>query len=305
MSSLPSPLVPADVDLTDFKFMPLEHARLRRSRAWLICKRRPELGFWQINLWTGSWSERPASSLEDDDDVLADVAMCPPDRWPEVKADVLRGWIKCSDGRLYHPVVAEKALEAWNSKLEKRWHNECDRLRKENYRREKEGLEALPLPAKPAKISAGSHDVSAGCPPDVQAGAAGIPAENALKGRDREGKGESTAGDVPPEDGEIRQAFDGWNEAAARNPRWPTAQTIGPVRRRALLARLRDVDGLPGFLAVLSKAESSSFIRNDMTGWSLDWFLKPANFTKVREGNYDRSRGVPPAETGVKQPMQI
>jgi len=66
MSSLSSPLVPADVDLTDFKFMPLEHARLRRSRAWLICRRRPELGFWQINLWTGSWSDRPASSMEDD-----------------------------------------------------------------------------------------------------------------------------------------------------------------------------------------------------------------------------------------------
>jgi hypothetical protein len=188
-------------------------------------------------------------------------------------------------------------LEAWNGKLVKRWQNECDRVRKENYRREKEGLEALPLPTKPVKVSFGR-------PQDIQGDGAGIPAENALKGQGQ-GQGESTGDDVPSDGGEIRQAFDAWNEAAARNPRWPTAQTIGPVRRRALLARLRDVDGLPGFLAVLSNAESSSFIRNDMTGWSLDWFLKPANFTKVREGNYDRSRGVSPAETGVKQPMQI
>ena len=28
-----------------------------------------------------------------------------------------------------------------------------------------------------------------------------------------------------------------------------------------------------------------------MKGWSLDWFLKPANFTKVSEGNYDDPAG--------------
>jgi hypothetical protein len=80
----PWPMVAPDVDLTDFKFMPLEVARLRRSKAWLICKRRPALAFYMLNLWTASWHERPAGSLEDDDDVLADAAMCPPERWPEV-----------------------------------------------------------------------------------------------------------------------------------------------------------------------------------------------------------------------------
>jgi len=40
MADLPLPPVPPDADLTDFKFMPLEVERLRRSRAWLICKRR-------------------------------------------------------------------------------------------------------------------------------------------------------------------------------------------------------------------------------------------------------------------------
>jgi hypothetical protein len=32
----------------------------------------------------------------------------------------LRGWIKCADGLLYHPVVAEKALEAWAKKREQK-----------------------------------------------------------------------------------------------------------------------------------------------------------------------------------------
>lgn len=97
--------------------MPLDIQRLRRSKAWLKAKRNPALGFYMINLWTASWHEVPAASLENDDEVLADLAVCDPDVWEQVKADVMRGWIKCSDGRLYHPVVAEKARESWDSKV--------------------------------------------------------------------------------------------------------------------------------------------------------------------------------------------
>lgn len=114
------PLVAAHVDLKDFPFMPLEVSRLRRSKAWLIAKKRPELGFYQINLWTASWHEKPCASLEDDDEVLADFAMCKPGRWTAVKATVMRGWVLCSDGRWYHPVVAEKANESWKAKVAQR-----------------------------------------------------------------------------------------------------------------------------------------------------------------------------------------
>ena len=293
----PPPMVPAKVDLTDFKFMPLEVARLRRSKAWLVCKRRPELAFYMLNLWTASWHERPAGSLEDDDDVLADAAMCPPERWTEVKADALRGWVKCSDGRLYHSVVAEKVAKSWHGKLLKRWSNECDRVRKENRRREESGQDALQLPPKPERNSVS-------VPMEVHKVANGIPAENALKGRDREGtgtgKGESKI-DSSSVDPEILKAFNAWNDAAARHPRWPKAQNLSSVRRTALHARLRDADGLEGFVAALGKAEASRFVRDEMTGWSLDWFLKAGNFAKVREGNYDDDRraGAPPVASRV------
>jgi len=122
---LPPPLVPAEVDLRNFAFMPVEVARLRQSKQWLIAKRRPELGFYAFNLWAASWHQRPAASIEDDDDVLADFALCPPDEWASVRHEVLRGWVKCSDGRLYHPVVAEKALEAWKKKLAQRNRTEA------------------------------------------------------------------------------------------------------------------------------------------------------------------------------------
>lgn len=112
------PLTPEGCDLTDFEFMPLSVTKLRKSKAWLMCKRKPNLAFYMINLWTAAWHEVPAASLEDNDDVLADLAMCADlDRWAEIKEDVMHGFQMCADGRLYHPVVAEKALEAWLEKL--------------------------------------------------------------------------------------------------------------------------------------------------------------------------------------------
>lgn len=125
------PLVPSEVDLRDFAFMPLEVARLRRSKAWLIAKRKPEVGFYMMNLWCAAWHDVPAGSLEDDDDVLADLAMCSPARWAKVRDDALHGWVRCDDGRLYHPTVAEKALQSWEAKKAQRQRTEAARTARE------------------------------------------------------------------------------------------------------------------------------------------------------------------------------
>ena len=117
---LPAPLTPPDCDLRDFGFMPLEIERLRRSSAWRRAKRKPALAFYMVNLWAGAFHEVPAGSIEDDDDAQADIADCDLRRWRTIKANILTGWVKCSDGRLYHRVVAEKALEAWIEKLGQR-----------------------------------------------------------------------------------------------------------------------------------------------------------------------------------------
>ena len=148
--ALPTPLVPAEVDLTNLPYMPIMIARLKQSRAWLICKRRPELAFYMLNLWTASWHSRPAASLEDDDDVLADLAMCQPSVWKKAKTDVLRGWVRCSDGRLHHPVVAEQALSAWGKKIAHREKMEAARAAKEQRRLEREAGQgpATPTPTE-------------------------------------------------------------------------------------------------------------------------------------------------------------
>lgn len=229
----PAPPIALGVELTDFQFMPLEILRLRRSRAWLICKRRPELAFYMLNLWTAAWHARPAGSLEEDDDVLADLAMCHPIEWPKVKEDVLRGWIKCSDGRLYHPVVVEKVRDAWRSKMKHHYDKDCGRLRKAAERAGQKNTFVPPTfeEWERGRVSTGQRWMSNGqmelsdglpvdkatCPTDADPLSTKCPVENALKGEVRERKGRSkghtTASDLsggrpldkaecPPDNGE-------------------------------------------------------------------------------------------------------
>ena len=86
------------------------------------------------------------------------------------------------------------------------------------------------------------------------------------------------------------QAFNAWNEAAARVGRWPKVRKLDADRKAKIRTRLKDCGGLAGFLAVLARAEASRFCREEMTAFALDWLLKPANFRKVAEGNYDDKR---------------
>lgn len=132
-----APLTPAGCDLSDFSFMPLDVARLRDSE--LASSETPEACWAAVLLWSASWHQVPAASIPDDDMWIAKVAGYQlrgkiDKAWHKVKAGALRGWVKCSDGRLYHPVVAEKAREAWQSKLEQRWRSECARIKKHNER---------------------------------------------------------------------------------------------------------------------------------------------------------------------------
>ena len=134
MSELPEPLTPSDCDLRDFPFMPLEVRRLRDSD--LAANEDPEACWAAVLLWCASWHQLPAASLPDDDRVLANLAGYGRvvAAWRKVRAGALRGFVKCADGRLYHPVAAEKANESWISKLRRRWTTECARVRKVNQR---------------------------------------------------------------------------------------------------------------------------------------------------------------------------
>ena len=113
---LPAPLVPAEVDLRDFTFLPLDVVRLRDSDLAALSSGD---GFRAaVLLWCTSWHQSPAASLPDDDRLLARYAGFGRDveAWKAIRDEALRGYQICSDGRLYHPLLAEKANEAWASK---------------------------------------------------------------------------------------------------------------------------------------------------------------------------------------------
>ena len=120
MSDLPAPLVPAEVDLRDFPYLPMDISRLFGSEFHA----RAGDTTWRagVTLYLKSFHQVPAASIPDDDIAMARLAELGRDlkTWAKIKADVLRGWRKCSDGRWHHPVVAEKALEAWIERLNQR-----------------------------------------------------------------------------------------------------------------------------------------------------------------------------------------
>lgn len=129
--NLPDPLLPAYVDLSDYTFMPIDVRRLLTSDTWTASSGDERAA--ALTLWLESWHQIPAGSLPDNERSLATLSGAGA-RWKKVRAMALRGWIRCSDGRLYHPVVVEKAKEAWKKKrnqsvkakhaAEERWSRE-------------------------------------------------------------------------------------------------------------------------------------------------------------------------------------
>jgi hypothetical protein len=121
MTALPEPLTSAECDLRDFAFMPLDVLRLRDSDLAAL----PDAEAFRaaVMSWCVAWHQLPAGSLPDDDGALCRLLGYGRDAktWARIrKAGALRGWVKCADGRLYHPVVAEKANEGWRRKMAQR-----------------------------------------------------------------------------------------------------------------------------------------------------------------------------------------
>ncbi len=194
MSALPEPLVPTHVELKDFRYMPLLAQRLRDSK--MVSSVSAEEFRSAVLLWAAAWHQTPAGSLPDDDGELAQLAGYGfvLRAWKKVRKGALRGYVKCSDGRLYHPVAAELVMEAWDTKLAGIWRKECDRLRKENKKRREDRRKELPIPTfdewKSAGMPSEQMELSDGKDAISDGPSDGIPTENALKGIEGKGKEE-------------------------------------------------------------------------------------------------------------------
>jgi len=137
---LPAPLVPSNVDLRGLPYMPLDVNRLRDS--YLSISATGEEFRAAVLLWCASWNQVPAASLPDDDTALAAYAGFGRDLkgWKKARKGALHNFVKCSDDRLYHRVVAEKALEAWEERKDYRDKRENEAARLKHHREEHKAL---------------------------------------------------------------------------------------------------------------------------------------------------------------------
>lgn len=227
LAGAPDPLTPADCDLTDFKFMPLLVGRLRDSD--LASEQTPEENWAAVLLWGASWHQVPAASLPNVDATIAKWAGYMmrgkvDAHWKDVRPGAMRGFVLCSDGRWYHPVVAEVAREAWTGKLKQRLKTECNRIKKHN---ERHGTR-IPFPDFEAWVSSGCPTgqllpVPGDTPPQSPGHPPSVPRETPSKGQG-EGQGEGQGQGL--EDG-----------GAAQTPAPPPAPFRGETNLQAIPPR--------------------------------------------------------------------
>jgi hypothetical protein len=138
---LPPPLVADQVDCSDLDGFMLNAERLMSSE--LLALHGNEIVGAALLLWCRAWKQRPAASLPDDDRVNAAFARLSLPKFRRVKEAVMRGFVKCSDGRLYHRFLASVALNAYEKKLAFRKKRDSDRERLKGWRRSRREMQGV------------------------------------------------------------------------------------------------------------------------------------------------------------------
>ncbi|MBK1837996.1 DUF1376 domain-containing protein [Azospirillum sp. YIM B02556] len=231
VDQLPDPLVPAEVDLRGYGWMPLYGDRLKNSETWILASAEGKVA--ALHLWWQAFAhEVPAGSLPSDDRLLARAADYGTaiTAWRAIKEEALRGWVLCSDGRYYHPFLCELALQAWETRRADVAKKEAERARKKAQR-----------DAEKDRTSAGRttnvRRTDDECPADNPPASAGFPPENALKGEERKGSKNPPPLTPPPASRRTSSGAVAVVNAfvAAKDARWPEyAEQIAP--RMTMLA---------------------------------------------------------------------
>lgn len=114
MSGLPVPMADSSLNVQGYDYMPLLGARLFASDFYALAVRNPRGGIAGQKLWWTAWQQVPAGSLPANEYSLCTFADFGSDMrsWKRAREVAMHGFILCSDGRYYHPLIVELARKA-------------------------------------------------------------------------------------------------------------------------------------------------------------------------------------------------
>jgi hypothetical protein len=101
-TELPDPPYPADVKSNGFR-QEIDLDRILSSKTWALADN--ECRPWLLMLWTMSWRNVPCGTWEADDEYIAARIGCKLEWFMGHRAQLMRGWVRHSDGLLYHPFI--------------------------------------------------------------------------------------------------------------------------------------------------------------------------------------------------------
>lgn len=130
MHELPEPLLSSSVKTGNMSSMLLDFNRLINSDFFALSTGDEFKA--AVALWAAAWAQTPAGSLPADERILS--ALSRSKSWKKVKDAALHGFILCSDNRLYHPVLCEKALEVFEKREKFLEKNEKNLKRQKKWR---------------------------------------------------------------------------------------------------------------------------------------------------------------------------
>lgn len=287
---LPAPPYPADTQSKGWWFN-VDMPRIRQSDTWALCPR--EIRPWLLLLWCTAWDQRPCGSLPADPLLIAARIDMPETLFITHQLAMLRGWVRHTDGKLYHAVITEQVLHVIAMR-------ERDRLRKAGKRKtEKQDL-AEYVRADSARsptvsvVGSGSgsglktNTMALFAPPADAVGSLGV----------------NRVDDLPCP---YEQLVELYHEVLPKNPRVRIV-LLSDKRKKKMAARWlacrQPVENYFGYATVaegLAKwreffeiVGESDFLTGKVAPAAgrrrfrakLDWLMDPENFAKVLENNY-------------------
>lgn len=121
-NDLPEPPYPADTKANGYK-QEIDLYRICQSKTWILAD--AEIRPWLLMLWISSWGNVPTGSWDDDDAYIAARIGCKFEFFVGHREQIMRGWKKYNDGRLYHDYIKTQVVE-----MLRRRRSSTDRKRK-------------------------------------------------------------------------------------------------------------------------------------------------------------------------------